>query len=184
MPMGDLDNIFPKKNRMDALDLEGLSDNDKIFVRSYYNQLLKQGMTNEEALTYANDKAYELRTIALRIDESIKYAKEKEMTDPRPERNLTGDVTVRRMVAFLKFMNAYSAGLSDMQVIEAIDNEWVDVIDLPVSKWDSDCFGLTLYMIGGGRIAQDVSSGMWLFLDEPEPQPLNTQENHSDVYDY
>ena len=56
MPFGDLDNNFPRKSR-ETMNLDGLNDTNKIFVRSYYNQLMKQGFSPEEAVVYANDKA-------------------------------------------------------------------------------------------------------------------------------
>jgi hypothetical protein len=64
-------------------------------------------------------------------------------------------------------MNIHAENLSDEQIIEAIENEWVDVIDVPFSVWETDVKGLSLYLIGGGQIV--VNEGSWFCIDEPNP---------------
>jgi hypothetical protein len=167
--MDDIANLFPKKSRFNNLNLEGLDELEQVDIKTKYNSAISQGYSSSQALDYANREANKLRYEKEIEAEKVKYAEQKQLTDPRPSRNLDGDVTVRRLTAFLNFMNQHASNLLDGQLIEAIENEWSDVIDIPISAWDSDVKGLTLYLIGGGLI---VSAGVsWVCIDEPNPNP-------------
>jgi hypothetical protein len=184
MPMGDLDSAFPKKSRYDNLNFDGLTADERVYYTKRYNSYITAGYSPAEAIAYTNDEIYKAQQEALIEAETKRYAEQKQLTEPRPAKNLSGDVTVRRMTQFLMFMNEHTYELSNDQVIEAIENEWSDVIDVPITVWDSDVYGLVLYLIGGGRIVPNLENGTWLYLsEEPETKPLNTLENHSDNYE-
>lgn len=173
MPMGDIDQMFPRKSR-DPLDIEGMTDADKAYFTQLYNSYISAGFSPAEAIAKTNDIIYRAKNELLIAQANEKYAIEKAQTQPRPDRNLSGDVTVRRMTEFLRFMNAFAGELSDEDVLLAIENEWTDVIDYPTTAWDSDVYGLTLYLIGGGLIANNVKDGTWLYLDDSVEKQLNT----------
>ncbi len=175
--MDDLINSFPKKSRFENMDLDGLSEDERKQIIAAYEWSIRVGNDADASLAYANSVADELKSEKLKLAEIQKYAAEKQALTPRPERNLTGDVTVRRMTAFIRFMNRYQGMVTIEQILNDVDNEWTDVIDFPVSEWDSDVVGLRLYMIGGGRIVLTEDSG-WVYAADP-PDELDGENNQT-----
>jgi hypothetical protein len=100
----------------------------------------------------------------------MKQVSEERKDMPIPTPNLEGDVGMKRLKAFLNWLNDTSAGvwddydsISEVQMLHGIQAQWTDVVDIPMTEYYFDVLApLKIYIIGGGA-AKQADDGFWFF---------------------
>lgn len=158
--MDEIYNAFPKKTRyagLEEVNMSGLDETDKQRLKKDYDSLLTMNYTQDEAIVEANLMADDIRQTAIvneeygrqrKISLANKEIERQLMGKPLP--NLDGDVGLKRLKLFLKWLN--EAITPDEKLIQEMSDSWQDVVDVPMTKYYSDIDGLRVYIIGGSGL--------------------------------
>jgi FtsZ-binding cell division protein ZapB len=178
--MKDICAEFPQKTQKVSLqfvDTIGLDDLEVHQLEAEGNRLMGMGWTNDEITEELNAHADTLRTtqdiynkqMAKRLAIMDKIDEER-IGMPVPRANIDGDIGMKRLKSFLNWLNTTSPvnrenpdSISEVEILHGIQDNWTDVVDLPLTEYEFDVLSpMKIYIIGGGE-AKQAEDGFWFF---------------------
>jgi hypothetical protein len=184
--MEELCNAFPKKTRYDVLNkinIEGLTENEMVQLKNNVDVLLGMNYTEDSIINELNLFADDLRAEQVwkaNYDEERRTAMvlkkmEREILGI-PVQNIDGDVGLKRLKAFLTWLNQSlkNPKNTDEILMQEFQTNWIDVVDCPMTKYYSDFDGIRIFIIGGGGVDMNAQ-GDWYYTSSSPVVP--SEEN-------